>query len=96
MIRISSPFLGVELSSIVFTSNPFSPKSDHDQISLSLSQCFVKQRGHENYGHDRVGFFRRFGLKTGIHLAHFGLESGMVFEGTTECMNVFIVSIPNE
>ena len=25
----------------------------------------------------RVGFLRRFGLKTGIHLAHFGLESGM-------------------
>ena len=25
----------------------------------------------------------RFGLKTGIHFAHFGLESGMVFEGTT-------------
>ena len=25
---------------------------------------------------------RRFGLKTGIDFAHFGLESGMVFEGT--------------
>ena len=34
--------------------------------------------------------------KTGIHFVHFGLESGMLFEGTTECMNVFIVSIPNE
>ena len=33
----------------------------------------------------RVGFLRRFGLKTGIHFAHFGLESGMVFEGATEC-----------
>ena len=43
-----------------------------------------------------VELLRRFGLKTGIHFAHFGLESGMVFEGTTECMNVFIVSIPNE
>ena len=32
----------------------------------------------------RVGFLRRFGLKTGIQFAHFGLESGMVFEGTTE------------
>ena len=31
----------------------------------------------------RVGFLRRCGLKTGIHFAHFGLESGMVFEGTT-------------
>ena len=44
----------------------------------------------------RVGFLRCFGLETGIHFAHFGLESGMVFEGTKECMNVFIVSIPNE
>ena len=32
---------------------------------------------------DRVGFLRRFGLKTGIHVAHFDLESGMVYEGTT-------------
>ena len=31
----------------------------------------------------RVGFLRRFGLKTDIHFAHFGLESGMVFEETT-------------
>ena len=36
-----------------------------------------------------VGFMRRFGLKTGTHFAHFGLESGMVFEGTTESRNVF-------
>ena len=43
-----------------------------------------------------VGFLCRFGLKTGTHFAHFGLESGMVFEGTTEWMNIFIVSIPNE
>ena len=31
----------------------------------------------------RVGFLRRFGLKTGIDFAHFGLESGMVLWGTT-------------
>ena len=31
----------------------------------------------------RVGVLRRLGPKTGIHFAHFGLESGMVFEGTT-------------
>ena len=31
----------------------------------------------------RVGFLHRFGLKTGIHFAHFGLELGVVFEGTT-------------
>ena len=26
----------------------------------------------------------RFGSKTGMHFAHFDLESGMVFEGITE------------
>ena len=31
----------------------------------------------------QVGFLGRFGLKTGLHFVHFGLESGMVFEGTT-------------
>ena len=31
----------------------------------------------------RVGFLRLFGLKTGIDFVRFGLESGMVFEGTT-------------
>ena len=31
----------------------------------------------------RVWFLGLFGLKTGIDFAHFGLESGMVFEGTT-------------
>ena len=33
--------------------------------------------------HQRVRFLRRFGLKTGKEFAHFGLESGMVFEETT-------------
>ena len=32
----------------------------------------------------RLGFLSRFGLKTGIHFAHFGLESSMVFDGTVE------------
>ena len=44
----------------------------------------------------RVGVLHQYGVKTGTHLAHFGLESGMVFEGTMECMNAFIVSVPNE
>ena len=30
----------------------------------------------------RVGFLRRIDLKTGIHFAQFGLESGMIFKGT--------------
>ena len=37
-----------------------------------------------------------FGLKTRIHFAHFGLESGMVSRELGECMNVFIVSILNK
>ena len=51
---------------------------------------------HKGMPAHRVGVFRRFGLKTGIDFAHFGLESGMVFEGPRECTNVFIVSISNE
>ena len=29
----------------------------------------------------KLGFLCRFGLKTGIHFAYFGLESSMVFDG---------------
>ena len=45
----------------------------------------------------RVWFLGLFDLKTGLHFAHFGLVSGMVFERTAwrERMNVFIISIPN-
>ena len=39
----------------------------------------------------RIGFLRRFGLKTGLHFVHSGLESEVVFEGIAEGMNVFTV-----
>ena len=39
----------------------------------------------------RVGFLRRFGLKTGIHFPHFGLESGMVLGELRECFFYSIV-----
>ena len=45
---------------------------------------------------DRVWFLPRFGLKTGVHCAHFGLESGMGFEGTMGTDEKLIVSIPIE
>ena len=38
------------------------------------------------------GFLRRFGLKTGIDVAHFGLESSIVYGGTTfvyQCVRRF-------
>ena len=39
-----------------------------------------------------VGFLFSFDLKTGIHFAHFGLESGMVFEETTGLYEQFQMS----
>ena len=80
-----------------------------DRVNCRVDIC-ISLRGFRNFARGgtplhkphryapphRVGFLRRFGLKTGIHFAHFGLESGIVFEGTTVCMNVFIVSITCE
>ena len=80
-----------------------------DRVNSRVKIC-ISLRGFRNFARGstplykpymyvppyRVGFLRRFGLKTGIHFAHFGLESGMVFEETTVCMNVFIVSITSE
>ena len=40
----------------------------------------------------RGRFLGHFGLKTGVDFLHFGLESGMVFKGTTlvrECIRPF-------
>ena len=38
---------------------------------------------YRNVPPQKVWFWDLFGLKTGIHFANFGLESCMVFEGTT-------------
>ena len=43
-----------------------------------------------------VWVLHRFGVKTAIDFAHFGLNLGMVLEGIRECMNVFVISVPNE
>ena len=44
----------------------------------------------------RVGFLRRFGLKTGIQFAHFGLESSMVFERSSGMYERIFFFNPNE
>ena len=44
----------------------------------------------------RVEGLRRCGLKTGIHFVQFGLESGMVFEGTTDLYERLCRFNPNE
>ena len=61
--------------------------SKNSPVQSSPVQCRV-QAGFSNW----PWFVCLFSLKTGIHFAHFGLESGMVFEGTTGAY----VSIPNE
>ena len=67
----------------------------HTQGAISpLSRTFGQARNHLRVSRisldgfpylppHRAGFLRGFGMKTGIHLTHFGLESGLVFKGTT-------------
>ena len=43
----------------------------------------------------RVWFLRRFGLKTVTEFAHFGLESGIVFEGATVVYEHICRLVPN-
>ena len=43
-----------------------------------------------------VWFLRRFGLKTVIDFAHFGLKSGIVFDGATMVYEHIYRLIPSE
>ena len=47
---------------------------------LSVKIYSVPRRGGDTPLYK--GCLRRYGLKTGIHFARFGLETGIVFEGT--------------
>ena len=47
-----------------------------------LMLCMINTPGGGVTPLQRVWFVGLLSLKTGIHFAHFGLESGMVFEGT--------------
>ena len=44
--------------------------------------CTPLYKPYRHVPRQRVGFLRRFGLKTSTDFAHFDLESGMVFKGT--------------
>ena len=47
---------------------------------------------YRNVPSQKIGFLGRFGRKTGIDFAHFGLELGMMYEGTTivyQCVRRF-------
>ena len=52
-------------------------------LKIMLAQSTKAYRRGATLSPQRVGFLGLFGLKTGIHFVYFGLESGMVFEGTT-------------
>ena len=61
-----------------------------ENYELSLKKIYAVSPGgtpfYEPYRYVpplRVWFLCHFGLKMGIEFAHFGLESGMVFEGIT-------------
>ena len=54
----------------------FSQARNHLRVSQISLDGFLYLPPHQ------VGFLRRFGMKTSIHFTYFGLESGMVFEGT--------------
>ena len=61
---------------------------DKPKYAASGPSCFLGGTPLEKpYRHvlpQRVWFLHSLGLKKGINLAHFGLESGMAFEGTSE------------
>ena len=61
--------------------SPLSRNFSHARNLLRVSH--ISLDGFPYLPPHRLGFLRRFGMKTGIHFTHFGLESGMVFEGTT-------------
>ena len=53
------------------------------QLNRSGSPGVLLHISHGYVPPQRGGVFAQFGLKMGIDFAHFVLESGMVFEGTT-------------
>ena len=55
-------------------------RSNYDILSPRRGTSLFKPYRYEPP--QRVWFSRLFGLKTDIHFAHFGLESGIVFQGT--------------
>ena len=73
--RTRSPLLGSPSNSDPIKCRKTNPLPQKTRIKYKLSRFLQPHR---------VGFLRRFGLKTGIRFAHFGQGSGMVFEGATE------------
>ena len=91
-LRIIEYYFSMELKH--FSSNTFNRQVENVVPVLSRGGGGTPlYKPHSYVPPHRVGFLHRFSLKTGIHFAHFGLESGMAFEGTMECINVLS---PNE
>ena len=76
---------------------PFSQLGIPDRKSCSIYRHSTPGVNIGMCGPQRVWFLGLFGLKTGIHIAYFGLGLGMVFERSTWAYEpTVIVSIPNE
>ena len=92
---LSNPFCRVSSNNmLVFEFLGRESARERREAICPLSRTFSQARNHLRVSRisldgfpyllpHRVGFLRRFGMKTGIHFTHFGLESGMVFVGTT-------------
>ena len=51
---------------------------------------YIHCKPHRHVPAQRIWFLRFFGLKTGIHFAHFGLELGLVFEGKKRRVSTYL------
>ena len=51
---------------------------------------YIYCKPHRHVPTRRIWFLRFFGLKTGIHFAHFGLELGVVFEGKKRRVSTYL------
>ena len=92
---LSNPFCRVSSNNMLVFEFLGKESARKRQEAISpLSRTFIQVRNHLRVSRilldgflyllpHQVGFLRCFGMKTGIHFTHFGLESGMVFEGTT-------------
>ena len=67
---------------LLFLSQNSLPRESHVKWNTKTPGGSPLYKSYRYVLPERVGVVHRFGLKTEIDFAHFGQESGMVFEGT--------------
>ena len=67
-----------------------------DKLCLEVVIPFITNKscikGYMYVPPPKVRFLNHFDVKTGIHFAHFGMELGMVFEGTMQVYECIYLS----